>query len=526
MPQIVDQLLVVLDLDATKFNEGIAAAMATLQNFRAAVAPLDRELRNLGNAAQQAGSAGNVAGQGVSQGLGQTVSSARMAYLGFNDLNAAATKWVRGFNKEVNDMGNSAHKAGKKGQLGFTRMLSVGYLVSRALMQIVRDMNTIIMKLNELVGLGAMRKWSFEAADAANTLWRFSDGLRLNMVDLQAWHDAVSMYGGSASQFDSTVQNINARLGALGTNLRGAKITMTALGLSGITEEAIKSKDSLGVLLEIAKKMPGLDPRKQDAIRRAFRIDDKTSMMLRQAGDTMVPLLDALRKWANDPETVKTAAKNKLAWIVLNLEWEHAKMTLVTKLQPALKKVGELLEKLVEWVRENPDQARHIFYGLAIAVGTVAAALAILTVIAATLVLLALGPLAYFVYKITSGFDSASKSADTLSNKLKALYNTATPLWHILSAILPGSGPGGTAAHIIGLLGFKSLSLAPAPSAMSMMASHAASRSPSTSSVDIHNLNVVTQATDANGISRDMMGALHARMRGFGLVPMADTGVN
>ena len=442
---IVDQMVAVLELDSAKFEAGIAAAMAQLQALAGIIKLVDVAVAKVGTELKGVGLAGVTAAKQTTVGLNQMSAAITAATAKVEGLKRSFQTGATGAAK----VGTEAETSGRKISSGLSGgrlfgLISAASIATRIFVQIARDMQMIVDKLNEMVGIGAMKKWAFDAADASNKLWRFADGLHLGIRELQAWHDAVGMYGGSNESFDRSVENISAKIGTLGTKLRGAKMVEQLMGLAGIKESEVKGSAAFSVLDILARRMASGQLTDQQAmtIARRLGIDEHTMQILKQAGVTLKPLLEELRKWGNTDEEIKKAAQTELAWDALNRQWEHAKVVLVSELQPAVEVLGELLTDVVQWIRANPEEARNIFYGLAAAVTVVTAAMAILTVVAATLVIAVIGPLVLFFYALAKQMRSAEHAADTFTNKLRALFNVVKPVVALLSALTGGGGVG------------------------------------------------------------------------------------
>lgn len=511
MANIVDQLVVILELDSTKFKEGIEEAKATLKGLEGIIKLLQSASKNMGSEFKAAGQAANQAREQVTR-LNEVVQQS-----------SAQTK----------DLGEQAEEAGKRGEEGgllmagsLAKVLGVGGLVAATVMKITSEAKQLVGELNNLVGVKALVNWARESAESADAVYRFSDELGLNMQRVQAWQDVMGMYKVGPEAFRGSVLAMETQLGKLGTELRGAKNVVKALGIEGVTESMVKNKDALSILELFTAQMHKLNqegrPDRALAANRLLRIDQGTLQALMLAGPHLKNLLDAREKIANSDQEIAAASKTATSWRDLEERWEHTKLTLVNELQPALTETARLLGEVTKWAKEHPEETKEIFYAISAAVTAAAVALGFLTIVAGVFVAAFLGPMILGGYLLFKAFDLISSAIDTVEKKIVSLTNASKPLLTLFKTMFGAAGftaalPALAGGAIDKLLGPKEAEAAHVTRGSS---AH------QTSTVHVGAVHVNTQATDAAGIAQDMTRQLQTRFRSLGFVPMIDTGMD
>lgn len=546
MAHIVDQLIVVLELDSSKFKAGIEEAKAILQSLSGIIKVVAGDTSAMGKALQAAGADGATAGKKTAVGFDMMKRAVTAALAEVNKLKPAMASGQQGSIKmgaAATEAGAKVGEAGATGSMRLGGIISVASLVTSAIRQIIAEAVRLVDELDKMVGVKAMWEMGRAAGETANKIWRVADTLRVAKGDLQAWQDMTKMYGGTADGFNSSMEAMSAKIGTLGTQLRGAKTVSQLLGIEGLSEAQVKSKDALTILETIFTHAEKMTASQRLTVGKRFGLSEALQQMLSMADPRMIATLKELRKGVNTDAEAEGATDSELAWKALETQWGHTKMTLVSELQPALQTVAELLKDVTAWIRDNPDEARDIFYALAAAVTLVALSMSVLTVIAGILVAIVLGPLVALVYLIYKYFMLASGSTDEFSEKLRKVYNIAMPLLKVLSTMMGmGALTKGFTWGMDDPSKQKALDVTPEDRASERKRSMAVynqmlhdtrnhghgakvGSKTATTSVLIHNLNVGSSAQDAAGQANDMANQVKSKFRTFGLVPQADGGV-
>ena len=322
MATVIDQLVVTLDLDSKKFEQGIVKAAGLLNKLSAAAKGMQL---NLTPAAKQAGEA-------------------------------------------VAEVGDKGERAGARVERGFgsARMGVYAFIAA-------------VYKLNESIGFPAIRRMTQEVVDSEAETFRMAKSLRLNSTELQAWGKTVQIHGGDIHSFNSSLEKMEANLGKLGTQVRGAKILQQYLGLSGITDAMVKGKDAFSVLTLFANQMQSMSVERQFLVGKRLGLDEATIRTLQEGGPAILETVQRMRELAATQEELKNAKEVAVAQAEANIQWERAKQVLATAFIPALRTAADMLAGLSGFVREH----KTVVVSAMIGIGTALLGFAAIAAIAA-----------------------------------------------------------------------------------------------------------------------------------------------
>jgi hypothetical protein len=449
------------------------------------------------------------------------------------------------------------------------------------------------------VGMVEFAKGTLEAEVNAG---RLAKTLDVDVESLEAMEGAAKMVGGSAEGMDQSLKGLNERLQLIAIHGPRSAMALKVFAGLGISEAALKGKDAIGVMGQLADKMQGMSEAKAMALGERLGLDEGTIRLLVKGKEGMAQLVEEQKKLgvasAEDAERAERMEQsmNKLKTIGGTLGRE-----LMAFLMPALEAIGAGLLKLAAWAKEHPAAIKAALLGIggaflalkaqAIAAGIAAfgawikaqagaliagaqflitGAQAAIAWVMATgglsllipLIMLAVGGLIAMtgrikevgrwfndlaldvVYHMLVAFFKVEHAAKHLWqefkaaamaplewvwNKLKAIIDLIQQPGHFLNSLFHGDikGAVGSVKSAVGDVGAVTgltPAYAGASAGMAMrpsISSQSSSMVHRTSNTSIGQITVQTQATDANGIAKDIRGAV----RSHGLIDQADSGM-
>ena len=188
----------------------------------------------------------------------------------------------------------------------------------------------------------------------ADAIGKMSDSLNIDIEELQAWGEAASRAGGSASAFQSTVQGINQRLQEVA---KGGgeqfKQTLESLGVSATDTEG-KTRGTLDVLSNLAEKAEGIDKEKFVGLAKKLGVDQGTIMLL-QSGK--VALEDLIKRQKEigvyTKEDAQIAAQANDALADLQQSLKAAAAVILRHIVPPLTKFTDMIRTAVVFVKNH-----------------------------------------------------------------------------------------------------------------------------------------------------------------------------
>lgn len=132
----------------------------------------------------------------------------------------------------------------------------------------------------------AFSTWKEQAAE----LGEVSRRLKMSIEDVQGWTGALSKFGGSATDFESTLRGLNgqlARMATIGKSRAGT--LLQSLGIDA--GEVGRQRNALDVLTDLAGVMEQMSPDEARGIGAALGIDPSFIMLLQQGRDAMKDLV-------------------------------------------------------------------------------------------------------------------------------------------------------------------------------------------------------------------------------------------
>lgn len=373
-------------------------------------------------------------------------------------------------------------------------------------------------------------------ANQSTELGVLADILGESSAEITNWGRAVENMGGSSEAFQGTLRGLNASLtDALVGGPNDASKALGILGLSAIDSNGML-KSTLDLLPEIAGEFSKLTRTDALALGNMLGLDEGTILLMSQ-GEAGVRALVARQREMNvvtDQDTEALRLFNAKWNEYLNLAGDVGATTLVTIL-PALEMVEKAMIAVSDWVAGNGDLVITFFKGAAVVATLFAAPLIIAAVkfiaIGAAIagVSMLLGLLIEDFQAFFSGQESAigniiefwkrlaSEGVGKLKEKLQPLVDMFEKLKEGLSFDISGA-LGGLGESLLGSVGIGQGMLASASGApiQAMGAASAAGvvgDSNKSTTVNVGEVNIATQAIDAEGIAAGASNALVTQMQ-------------
>lgn len=412
------------------------------------------------------------------------------------------------------------------------------------------------------VSLGAMTTAMFTATEHADKLNESAERLGINIETISAWGDLIKKNGGSVDGFIGSIEGLNSQLQQMEvTGKSRAAPFLKELGID-LDDAANKGKNALDFLPQIADAFAGMDKQKSVALGKRLGFDQATIMTL-QAGGRAVDELIAKEKELG----VVTKRQGEIADAFGDQmdDTRHAfRSVWLGVSEYVLPPLTWMLEKMQDvgvFMREHS----HFIVGLMVAIGTAVATYALPPLISmATAAVVAFAPfllagaiiggvsiaLALLYEDIMTFIDGGDSMVGAILNRwpiigevarglvgafnemldvgaalgkffsniwddpIKAFTNFFDMIWggitKLISAI-PGLQSVMNAVGI-GQQAIAQASTSPIGSQSSTSISNSVRGGRSTS-VQIGEVKVQTQATDAAGISKAIGGTMQSQMR-------------
>lgn len=222
--------------------------------------------------------------------------------------------------------------------------------------------------LASLVSVGAIIAGIKQSINFADKLDELSKALDVNIEDLSAWGDAVQMSGGSAQSFQDSVRTITASLADFATKgTSRAAPFFKELGIA-MTDAQGRARSFVDVLPEIATAFEKISKQESFGIGTKMGLDQGTIMLLQQG---RIAVEDVVRRQKElgvvTKEDAEIAAKfNDQVDISMHV-FRSMFTSINSYVLPPLTKFMEKLEELQKWFRKHPDIIKGAIIGISVA---------------------------------------------------------------------------------------------------------------------------------------------------------------
>lgn len=384
----------------------------------------------------------------------------------------------------------------------------------------------------------------FESEKTAEELGRTADAIGENVSTLDMWGNAAKAAGGSAEGLQGSVKNLigsMAQMDALGRS-RVAPF-FQELGIK-MTDAHGKAKPVFGLLTEMSGKFEHMNKEQSLGFGRKMGLDDGTIMLLQRGKKGLEELLEKQKELGViTKQDADTAKKFYEEWDDVTHAFRTLGLEFGTMILPALTDFLEIVEHVSTWVASHGTLVTGFFGalgGLLITIYVPAMLKAAWATIVATwpfiamaaAVLAAAAVFALLYEDIEAYMNGAPSLIGKGIAKINALFSglgsTVRKIWqeikdsilHAIQAIIDGVqkakdylgfGKGASSTLDAARSHLQTTSSAGAAALTSGTIMNS-SRQRSTN-VSVGEINVQTQATDANGIANGIGDAMHRHIR-------------
>jgi len=388
------------------------------------------------------------------------------------------------------------------------------------------------LAIGSLVSVGAILGSVFAAADYADYLNETSESLGVNIEQLDLWGRAATIAGGSTQGLVGSVKSLSAGIAQMDvTGKSRLKPFFDDLGIS-MTDAAGKARDAFDIFPELADAFEGMSKQEAIGFGRKLGIDDGTIMLLQKGRREIDALIKRQKELGTiSAEDAKIADAYKDSIDELSFAWRSFSTEIAGDTIPALTWLAKKLTDISIWMRNHEGfiygflgtigaglVAVASYFFLASGAATTFFAVLISPIALATAAFIALGAAVGLIWddfktfrdggdylipweKIIGSFEKIKTGVteiwggvvEYISNSIDALVRMFETLGNFFSF--------GDRAYMKARM---SLSAAGSAQINSATSSSLAAGSNRSTSVNIGEINVQTQATDADGISAEI----------------------
>lgn len=293
--------------------------------------------------------------------------------------------------------------------------------------------------LKKLVGafaaFAAVKGVISDAVDRAADVERMdtlSKTIKTNIGDIDAFRKSIERAGGSGEAALSTLNTTFNAIQSAATNANSAQSqAFRRLGID-IRNADGSYKDTLETLLEVSDAMQGMNEMQGLQMVESLGISDPIIIQAMQKGRAELEAMLRAEKEHGviTKESQERALKFNAAMRALTAMWEKGKNALSDALLPALTWVMEKFSELASWVSENKAFVIGMFTGIAAVItaiylpAMISAAKATLTALAPLILIgVAIGLLVDDIYNFIQGNDSLIGQIFDKFPKVKAFFD-------------------------------------------------------------------------------------------------------
>lgn len=350
-------------------------------------------------------------------------------------------------------------------------------------------------------------------SDAA--MGRLAKNTGVSVHELNTWGLAVKQLGGNASEVQGDISNLAQSFVALNTQGTTSPLLQLLRMASVQTEDASgKTRNLFDIYQDLGGYLRGFDRDQAYQYARQAGISDGLLNVLLEQDDARRKILSDAEKQNNlDDAAAKRAQQIQTAWAGIRQEAENFGREILTALTPAILAFVEALKPIEPIILRIVEKLKEFKLPEKFASGLMTAAHALERVLdrldAAS--------------KKNDDFEAADKRAaagDPNSQRI-TLWEGIRSFWDLDLRHREGESESDYRARLAEMRRGASGQKAMAAASADMRAAESDSYGGVPTSVQIDNITVNTAATDADGIARDLNGALNRK-----LVVQANTGQN
>jgi hypothetical protein len=220
-----------------------------------------------------------------------------------------------------------------------------------------------------LFSAAALIDGAAHAIEYADTLGKLSKQLNLNVEDLSVWDHAVKATGGTGEAFRGSIESLSDTLSQFSNKFGSdAALTLRSLGIN-MMDASGHARKALDILPEIAERFSHLDNQRSFQLGKRIGLDPGTIRLLQKGGDEVEKILKRQRELG--VVTKEDAARAE----AFNEKWQNTvhifqdlSMSLGMSVLPAINKLFDGIEKVVDFFKAHADFIKGTFIGIGSAI--------------------------------------------------------------------------------------------------------------------------------------------------------------
>jgi hypothetical protein len=273
------------------------------------------------------------------------------------------------FDSDASNVKKGAEDAKKSTESLNSSLKNTGVISQQVGKRFVNMVRNVGAGLVAFASIGAAFTGFKSAKDYAYSLSTISYALNLNIEDVNAWVDALKLYGGSASTFEHDISHLTTELETfVVTGKSRVSPYFKELGIR-MTDASGKAREAIKILPELADRFGKLSKTESFALGKKLGLDTYTILLLQQGKRE----LDDLIKRQKELGTV--TEKDIEVIYEFNKQWEevaHIFRTLYNEIGrtifPALTLLLKGVEKVVLFMRKHSEFATAAFITMGLAI--------------------------------------------------------------------------------------------------------------------------------------------------------------
>lgn len=391
--------------------------------------------------------------------------------------------------------------------------------------------------LTAMISIGAVVRSIFASANYADKLGEQAEALGISIETLESWSEAVKRAGGSPEGLIQSISSLNERLADLNVKGKGeSKEFFDKLGVS-IRDTNGKIRTALDLLPDLADAFAGLGNEEALGLGRKLGLDQGTVMLLRRGRDEVEAQIRRQKELGTVTEQdAKAAGEFNDALDDTNQVFRVFFSQVAGDVLPVLTAFLGKIQDIGQWMQDHEGFIYGFLIGASVILGVILVKTGILVGMLGLLtapVLLAIGAIVAFGFAfgiISDDFKKFFEGAPSIVGVLvDAFKNVAAKIKAIWSGLIQWisnlwekiMGPFKAVAGFIKGTNDEDIAAAQKainnasqnPMAGQTSESMAAGRANNKNTeVNIGEVTVQTQATDANGISAEIGRSLQSEM--------------
>lgn len=279
-----------------------------------------------------------------------------------------ATKGVDQLDKNVDELARSTDKAA-------TEMADLGQKAEQAAssQKSFLDMVGSVAKLTAgYMSMSAVIGNFVQSVNMADQLDEFTGSVDGNIEKLSAWGDAVKMNGGDMASFQSTFQSLSADFTSFAVKGKSkVKPFFDELGISMVDAKG-KAREVMDVLPELADAFEGLSKQESLAFGKKMGLDGGTIRLLQSGRKEMDELIKRQQKLGviTAEQGAATAEFNDALDDTAHA-FRSVYLTIATEILPVFSRVLEAIQDVTIFLREHKGFAIGFFGSIAAVIAAV-----------------------------------------------------------------------------------------------------------------------------------------------------------